>query len=261
MKAYLALTRVTARVALTYRLQFALSVVAMIFQLAAMLAVWRVLLADRPLAGFDLPRMRAYLMVGFAASVIVSVYADFRMSFRIRHGLVALDLVKPVDYQWARFAETLGGVWVELVMVGVVCGGVVAVGGGVPVPSAPYLGLFALSMSLLVPLKFLLVYASGLVCFWTKNFLGVQWARLAIVNLLSGAMIPFAFFPDWLGSLATWLPFAGVTSTPGLIFIGHVRGARAVLLVGAQLAWVGALWAGARLVWRAALRQLTVHGG
>ena len=39
---------------------------------------------------------------------------DFRMSHRIRSGLVALDLVKPVDYQRARFAEALGGVWIEV---------------------------------------------------------------------------------------------------------------------------------------------------
>ena len=64
------------------------------------------------------------------------------------------------------------------------------------------------SMLLLIPLKFLIVYACGLLCFWTQNFIGVQWARLAIVNLLSGALVPLAYLPHWLGTLAAWSPFA-----------------------------------------------------
>jgi len=52
-----------------------------------------------------------------------------------------------------------------------------------------------------------------------------------------------------------------MTSTPGLILIGRVDGAQAALLVAVQLGWVVLLWYGAKLLWRSALRQLTVNGG
>lgn len=261
MSGYRALARASARAALTYRFSLLLGMGAVLVQLVALLAVWRVVLAQSGVNGFTWPQMRAYLLVAFAAGTVVSILGDFRMAFRILDGNVALDLVKPIDYQKARFAESLGGLWIEVALIGVVVGVTLALTGGVDVPAAPALALFAASMLLLVPLKFLIVYVSTLACFWTQNFMGVQWARLAVVNLLSGALIPLAYLPHWLATAAQWSPFAGLTSTPALIFLGRVGVREGLVLVGVQLGWVCALWLGARLVWRSALRRLTVNGG
>ncbi|UQU62798.1 ABC-2 family transporter protein [Couchioplanes caeruleus] len=261
MRSYRALIRATAKAALAYRFSLLLGLGAVLVQLVALLAVWRVILAESAVNGFTWPQMRAYLLVAFAAGTVVSLLGDFRMAFRILDGDVALDLVKPIDYQKARFAEAVGGLWIELILIGVVVGITLAVTGGVDTPAAPALALFVTSMLLLVPLKFLIVYVSTLTCFWTQNYMGVQWARLAVVNLLSGALIPLAYLPGWLASVAQWSPFAGLTSTPALIFLGRVDGRHGLQLVAVQLGWVLVLWFGARLVWRAGLRRLTVNGG
>ncbi|MFF5290699.1 ABC transporter permease [Paractinoplanes globisporus] len=261
MTGYRALARATARAALTYRFNLLLSLGAVLVQLVALLAVWRVILAQAPVNGFTWPQMRAYLLVAFAAGTVVSILGDFRMAFRILDGDVALDLVKPIDYQKARLAEALGGLWIEVILIGVVVGVTLAVTGGMDTPAGPALALFAASMLLLVPLKFLIVYVSTLACFWTQNFMGVQWARLAVVNLLSGALIPLVYLPHWLATAAQWSPFAGLTSTPALIFLERVDLGEGLTLVAVQLGWVLVLWFGARLVWRAALRRLTVNGG
>lgn len=261
MRRYLALSRAVAKSALTYRLSFFLALGGVAFQLVAMLAVWRVLLAQGAVGGFTWPQMRTYLLVAFASGTLVSLFADFRMAFRILDGTVALDLVKPVRYQEARFAEVLGGVWIEVLIVLVIGGAVTLAGGGMPNPGGTHVALFAASMALLVPLKFLVVYGCGLACFWTQNFIGVQWARLAIVNLLSGALVPLAYLPHWLGTVAAWSPFGGMASTPGVILVGRVDARQALWLVAVQLAWVVVLWFGAKLLWRSAVRQLTVHGG
>jgi len=261
VRGYRALTRATARAALTYRFNLLLGLGAVLVQLVALLAVWRVILAESPVNGFTWPQMRAYLLVAFAAGTVVSVLGDFRMAFRILDGDVALDLVKPVDYQKARLAETIGGLWIEVILIAVVVGAALAIGGGVDIPARPALALFVVSMLLLVPLKFLIVYVSTLACFWTQNYIGVQWARLAVVNLLSGALIPLVYLPGWLAAVAQWSPFAGLTSTPALIFLGHVDLRHGLTLVAVQLGWVLVLWFGARMVWRVALRRLTVNGG
>ncbi|WP_436534376.1 ABC transporter permease [Actinoplanes sp. HUAS TT8] len=259
---YRALARATARSALTYKSNLFLGLCAVLFQLVALLAVWRVVLGDSPsVQGFTWPQMRSYLLVAFAAGTLVSVFGDFRTAHRIQSGLVALDIIKPLDFQRARFAETLGGAWIEVVVVAVVAGLTLSFTGGVDLPSGTASALFTASLLLLVPLKFVIVHLSTLACFWTQNFIGVQWTRLALVNLLSGALIPLTFLPGWLAAVAQWSPFAGLVSTPALIFIGRVDPGRGLLLVAVQLGWVVALWFGARLIWRAALRRLTVHGG
>ncbi len=261
MRGYRALIRATARAALAYRFNLLLGLGAVLVQLVALMAVWRVILEESSVNGFTWPQMRAYLLVAFAAGTVISVLGDFRMAFRILDGDVALDLVKPIDYQKARLAEAIGGLWIEVILIGAVVGVTLAVTGGVESPAAPGLALFAVSMLLLVPLKFLIVYVSTLFCFWTQNFVGVQWARLAVINLFSGALIPLAYLPGWLASVAQWLPFAGLTSTPALIFLGRVDLRHGLQLVAVQLCWVLVLWFAARLVWRAGLRRLTVNGG
>ncbi len=261
MRAYLALARANAKSALAYRMSFFLGLFGVLFQFVALLAVWRVLLHQGSVGGFTWPQMRGYLLVAFASGTVVSLLADFRMGFRILDGTVSLDLVKPVRYQEAQFAGILGGVWIEILVVLLVTAVTRLVGGGLPWPGGAGFALFLASMVLLIPLKFLVVYACGLACFWTQNFVGIQWARLAIVNLLSGALVPLAYLPHWLGTAANWSPFAGMTSTPGLILIGQVDGRRAVVLVAVQLGWVVVLWFGAKLLWQRGVRQLTVNGG
>jgi ABC-2 type transport system permease protein len=258
---YRAISAATLRSVLAYRLQFGLSLLSVLFQLAAMLAVWHALLAQRAVAGFTWPQMQAYLLVAFSAGGVVSNLADFRVSYRIRTGQVALDLVKPVDYQSARLAETLGSLLAELACIALVWVVMLAAGLRFTPPPAGYLALFAVSFALVVLLKFSVVYLTGLLCFWTKNYTGVYWARLAVTSLLSGAVVPLSLLPHWLGSTAQWLPFAGTASTPGLILIGDATGGYAARLVAVQLVWAVGLWFGARLAWRGAVRQLTIHGG
>lgn len=262
MRKYASLARMQARSVLAYRLNFVLSLFALMFQMFAMLAIWGVMLGSgRSLGGFDWGHMKAYLLVGFLCGALVSQSADFRMAARIQDGMVAVDLTKPVDYQRARFAEAVGGAWTEIVMALLVCAGVLLVSGPVPWPGGTGLVLFALSLVAVLPLKHLVVYMSGLVCFYTQNYLGVHWARLVIVSLFAGALVPLSFFPHWLQQLAAVLPFASMSATPALIFVGQLRGGEALAMIAVQMAWVVALWLLARLIWRHAIRRVTIHGG
>jgi ABC-2 type transport system permease protein len=249
-----------ARSVLTYKLSFVLSIFALLFQLFAMLAIWGVLLTSgRVIAGFDWPHMKAYLLVGFLCGMLVSQGADWRLAGRIQSGMVALDLTKPVDYQTSRFAEVVGAAWTEVVTGLAVCAGVLLVTGGVPAPAAPV--LFVLSVVATLPLRFLIVYVSALASFYTQNYLGVHWARLAIVSLFSGALVPLALFPQWMQATAAVLPFASMAATPALIYTGQVHGGDAVRLLAVQVLWGVALWFAARLLFRRAVTRLTVHGG
>ncbi|GAA1818442.1 ABC-2 family transporter protein [Luedemannella flava] len=262
MKKYMTLAKMQARAVLAYRLNFVLSLFALMFQLFAMLAIWGVLLGSgQNLNGFDWAHMKAYLLVGFLCGALVSQSADWRMAGRIQDGMVAIDLTKPVDYQKAQFATVVGGAWTEVVTALAVCAGVIAWTGAVPTPGWQGAALFALSLLAVLPLKFLIVYVSALACFYTQNYLGVHWARLVIVSLFSGALVPLSFFPEWVQQLAAVLPFASMSATPALIWIGQLRGAQALLMIAAQFGWVVALWLAARLIFRHAIKRVTIHGG
>ena len=136
LRPYAALTRISVRSLLVHRLNFVLGPFAMLFQLVAMLSIWAVLLrSGAAIAGFDWPEMKAYLLVAYATGAVL-FFTDYRLAWRIRDGIVAVDLTKPVDFQRARFAEAAGAGTVEIGFAAVVCGLVIAVSGGVPVPEA-----------------------------------------------------------------------------------------------------------------------------
>lgn len=259
--AYRALMLMGLRSVLAFRLSFAIGLLGSVFQLSASLALWHVLDGGGgTVDGYSWPRIRTYLLVCFVCGVLVSNYADLQMARRIRNGMVALDLTKPLDYQRSRFFETLGYSSAELLTaVGVLV--IMAGLGGLYLPGGVHVALAVLSMAAVIPTKFVLVFASGLLCFWIQNYLGVNWTRVAISNLLSGALLPLNFYPHWLATVASLLPFKGIASTPALIFSGDVDVPEALSLVAEQWVWVVVLWFGARAWWSVASRRLTIYGG
>ncbi|HEX6684282.1 MAG TPA: ABC-2 family transporter protein [Candidatus Limnocylindrales bacterium] len=262
MRPYRSLFLMSLRRMLTYRLNALIGWLGGAAILISSLAVWNALLRNGDIGGYDWETMKGYLLIAWAMSAVGTSYGDWHMANRIRDGAVATDLTKPVDYQSARFAEQLGGLAFELVAIVVAALAVIVFTGGIPAPAGLGQGLlFALSFAMVVPLKFIIWYITTMVCFWTQNYLGVAWARDAVVWVFSGGLIPLSLMPSWLGSLAAALPFAGLAATPAALYLGQASGTEAWKLLAVQAFWLITLWLGARLLWRGALRALTVHGG
>jgi len=89
----------------------------------------------------------------------------------------------------------------------------------------------------------------------------MTWLRIAIMNLLSGALIPLTFFPPWLRTFAFALPFQGIVYIPASLYLGRSEGQAALQLICLQVLWVVVLWVCGRALWSRAVRQVTIHGG
>jgi ABC-2 type transport system permease protein len=262
MIAYRTLLMMTVRRMLAYRFSAVVGWLGGGAMLISSMAVWHALLAGGSAGGYDWETMKGYVLVAWAMGAIGAADGDWHMAMRIRDGHVATDLTKPIDYQWARFTEQVGGLAFELVAIAVAVTAVILFTGGIPVPAnAVQALLFAASVAMVVPLKFTIRYMTTMFCFWTHNFMGISWTKDAVVWLFSGGLIPLSMLPTWLGTLAAVLPFAGLTATPAALYLGQATGIVALKLLALQAFWVFALWFGARLMWRGALRALTIHGG
>jgi ABC-2 type transport system permease protein len=263
-RAYVMHAKLGLQQMLAYRAGFFLGLLGNLFFLLSMFYLWRVLLKNPRFThalGWDWSQMKAYLLIGFITGILVSTFTDYTMANRIRTGDVALDLARPIDYQKARFSETLGVALFEFCTAVSVCAIVVAVFGGMQPPTLQAGLLFTVSLLLVVPLKFGIVYMSGLVCFWTTNYLGVSWSRQAIVNIMSGALVPIVLFPVWLQGVANVLPFQAIVWTPARIYLGTIHGTEAAMWLAIEAAWGVGLWILARLMWKVAVRKLVIQGG
>jgi ABC-2 type transport system permease protein len=248
------------RTCFAYRQAFALGTAASCLGLVASVALWSALLSGGgSLGGFTLYEMKGYMLVSFATNWLGNAVGEWALANRIRDGQVAIDLVRPVATQRLMFAQVVGGLPMEAIIIAGTATGFAVLSGPIPAPHNPVLVL--VSLLLVIPIRFDLGFLTALVVFWTQNFHGVAWARNAISQVFSGSLVPLALMPQWLQSTAAVLPFAGLTSTPALIYLGKVDGAAAIGLIGLQVFWSLALWYGAQLAFRGAARQVTVHGG
>jgi ABC-2 type transport system permease protein len=256
----LALAVVALKRRLAYRLNWVFSVVLGGGELLVSLTLWGTILAEQgSVAGYDWDAMRTYYVIGFVTGTFIFSGSDTAQ--RILDGSVAIDLLKPVDFQRARAAEFYGGLAGSLPTMAV--GLTIALIFFTPLPPASFAaGLLTLvSIALIAPIAFSVVYLSTMLCFWTRSYQGVMWARQTVVAFFSGAMVPLAIMPEPMQVLAWCLPFVHFTTTPSQIYLGRVDALGALGLIAAQLAWVVALWFLGRWLWSRAVRAVTIHGG
>lgn len=263
MKKYLSLGKISMQNAIAHRSAFIINMTASLIFAAAMFYLWRAIYAGRSnVAGYSWDELKAYLLIAFISNTLLSWYSETRIAGMILDGSVAMDLLKPLDFQKARLAETLGTSIFEGGVSVVMMSIVLVLFAGIRLPaSAGASALFVVSMVASLVIKFSVVYLAGLVCFWTSNSLGIVWARAALTSLFSGALVPLPFFPSWLEAIALALPFQGIVHTPASIYLGRATGTDALSLLALQLFWCVALWFAGKGMWRWAVRQVTIHGG
>lgn len=262
-RGYITLANRSMQNSIAYRVSFLINMSASVFYILSIYFLWKAIYAHRTdLVGYSWNDMKAYLLISFLSSTILTWYSETRMSSRILDGSVAMDLLKPIDFQTARFAETVGTTVFEGGVSAVLVFIVIVVYGGVMTPRTPEVWLvFIGSFLTSIVIKFGVVYLFSLLCFWTSSGFGVAWARAAVTNLLSGGLVPLAFFPGWLRDIADVLPFQGIVNAPASIYLGQVQGVALWETLAVQLLWCCVLWFLGKFLWRYAVRKVTIYGG
>jgi ABC-2 type transport system permease protein len=101
----------------------------------------------------------------------------------------------------------------------------------------------------------------GLLAFWLLTSFSLEWLMQAILNLLSGSLIPFWFFPQPFGVIAEHLPFAWIVYYPAAVWLGRLDPGQSLLYFGIGLLWAGLLALGVAALWRLASTRVVVQGG
>lgn len=261
---YFAMAKASLEVIFVYRAGFTVNLVGSVFYVVAMFYLWQTIFLGKPgaLGGFTWPQMKAYLIVAFILNSTMTWFDEWAMGQDVREGRVAVDLARPIDFQLKRLAEATGPVPFELSSA-ITIGAIVAfIFGGIALPADPdHFALFIVSAALAILLKFSIIYCVSMAAFWTTGMEGVSNARMAIQNIFSGALIPLVFFPDWLRAIASVLPFQGMISTPALTYLGEMDAPTTTFMIVSQAVWAFGLLLFGRLLWRSAVKAVTINGG
>jgi ABC-2 type transport system permease protein len=198
---------------------------------------------------------------------LLSVVASFgpswyELSLRVRSGNVATDLQRPLDLQRLLLAQDVGRAAYQLLFRAVPPFLLGALLFEVVVPGSLLQWLaFALSLVLALVVSFGVRFLVNLMSFWLLDYRGPTMLAMLVSHLLSGLVVPLAFFPEPYGVIARVLPFASMLQLPVDIFVGAASGGEVVAVLALQAFWGFVLLGVGRAVLVGGTRKLVVQGG
>lgn len=223
-------------------------------------AVLIAVLAQRgTVAGYDVSVAVTYVWLGQGLLSVVLMWGDTELSQRIRSGDVVIDLGRPWDLQTAMLATDLGraGFAVLMRLVPPMLFGALFFPFRWPERPTTWL-LFALSVVLAVVVSFGIRFLLNAAAFWMLDARGVIAVWGVTGGVLSGLVLPLAWFPQWAQSVLALTPFPAIMQSPIDVFTERGDG---VALLGGALVWAVLLFAAGRFVLAAGSRRLVVQGG
>ena len=230
--------------------------------LRAAITVAAVGAAGGTIAGYSALDVATYTWLTQALIAPINVWVWGELAERVRTGDIAVDLARPVDLQLAWLAADLGRAAFVLLPRGLPPLAVGALTTGLALPSSGWSYLLgAVSVVLAVGISFAIRFAVNVSAFWLMDVRGILTLHMVLSNILSGFIIPVAWFPAWLGAVAAATPFPSMLQTPVDILSGRVAGVAALQVVALQCFWLVVMLAIGRVVLTRATRRLVVQGG
>jgi ABC-2 type transport system permease protein len=212
-----------------------------------------------PVAGYDIATAVTYVWLGQGLLNVVDLWSDRTLAQRVRTGDVVVDLGRPWDLQSALLAGDLGraGHAVFMRLLPPMAIGMVFFPFRWPEHAATW-ALFAVSALLGTTVSFGVRFLLNLSAFWLLDARGVLAVWGTVGGLLSGLILPLAWFPAWAQAVLAWTPFPALFQVPIDVFTE--RGDPIALLTR-QLLWAAVLFGLGRVALARGTRRLVVQGG
>ncbi|MFI6706325.1 ABC transporter permease [Nonomuraea sp. NPDC050478] len=251
------MTRVGFLFALAYRSSIVMTCVTLVAQVFLLRMIWTAVYGSRAeAAGLTLEALLAYLTLANLQSFATQTLVSRVIHHRIRSGTVFFDLARPIGYLRQMAAFQAGNTGGSLLLLAPVVPVVLLVGSiTAPVNGLGYVVTLVLGYVIAVQLALLI----SLLGFWMLEIGAVSLLYQLVSQFFAGTMVPLAFFPGFLGTLAEVLPFKYMGYVPAAIYVGHISDISGPLLV--ELAWVAGLWALLALAWSRTHRRVVIQGG
>jgi len=262
MRTYFPFTKATIQEILAYPGESFLYIFGMTIGMFVVYYIWKVIYttgSNTVLEGFTLKEMIAYIILSFGVMQAINNGTVWNIAMDIREGTIVMNLIKPLNYHLKVFFQEMGYVLFicSIVLVPVILGLVFLFETGTIVTML----LFIISLFLGVVVGFLFDFLFGMLAFYIKNLWGIGFGKNALVRLLSGALIPLAFFPDVIQKVFDFLPFKAMVYAPIMIFLGKYNTNELVGIYLNQLFWILLLGLFNYISWKKAVTRLTVQGG
>lgn len=248
---------------LAYRARYYVGVLTYLFNVAVYYFIWRAVFRHAPsVAGLSLPEMITYVAIGWTIRSFYFNEIDRDIAAQVQEGRLAMNLIRPVDFQAVMIADAAGQSAFRAVLFSVPISVVLVIVFPLRGPASPLAAaLFLLSATLTFFLVAALNFLVGLIAIRTKSILGILRAKYLVLELLSGLLIPTPLFPEPFRTILFASPFPHINYTPAALYLGKAVGWEAARLLALQAGWTLVLLALGQFAWRRSRQRITIQGG
>ena len=215
------------------------------------------------LNGFSFNEMVVYVLISFLTDSLIRTDTSYGVASEVKDGSIAINLIRPINYQKRMLFQALGDVLFNFVLIFII--------GFMGVSVYCYLNEISLSIFSLIGyfvsiimgilLNFYYSYSFGLLSFKLTNMWGLTQIMGAIMQLLSGMLIPIIFFPIWAQGIFKFLPFSSMIYTPTMIYVGKITGKELFNALMLQFIWIVILAFISKVIWKKLIKHLVILGG
>ncbi|MEM8530027.1 MAG: ABC-2 family transporter protein [Chloroflexota bacterium] len=263
MQLYIEIARRSFRRAIAYRAAALAGMVTNAFFGAVRCFVYIALFSagSSSVAGFTLQDAISYTWLTQSLISIGAGWLTIDLSRSIYSGDVITDLMRPWSFYGYWLSRKLGEQLFNLAIRGTFTYVIGIVTFGAVVPSWRELAPFIFSVGMAMLLSITFSFLVNLTAFWLIDNTGVVIISNILLGFFSGFMIPLAFFPSWLATIAYMLPFQAISGLPAQIFLGQITGWNLIWVLALQLFWVVVLILSALAILQLAMRKVVIQGG
>jgi ABC-2 type transport system permease protein len=266
MRVYLSFLLNAFQTAIAYRVNIFFEFLNKIIALFIEVAIWRALYhgiteVSTSVGAVSLRDMVTYAIISTGLSIFIANTNINKINLKINNGQIAIDLIRPINFQIYLFSEMLGQILydiviklIPLIMISILLFGIYFSG---PLP----LLLFVISVINAVLLNFIITYIIGLLAFWYTQAWQLDYLFQYVMIFLSGAWIPLWFFPGILRDIIDFLPFNLIYYVPLTIYLHKISYGVSWLLIIKQLVWLFIFVMVEKVVWKKAVKKIVVQGG
>ena len=267
-RTYKPFTRAGVQEAIAYRANFICFLIGEIMSAFIMYFVWKAVFLSSDsdtFMGFTMEDMVVYLFITFLTGYLTYSDGAFAVGEEIVDGSIAMRMIRPCSFEMCFLFQELGNrlISVSMIFVPMVAGVEVyryIVCGTLRFNIVSFL-LYILSLLIAYMISFYFNVCYGFMAFFFKNLWGTTLIKETVVSFLSGAVVPLAFLPSGLAAVLNILPFASLSYTPVMIYMGMYSAGETAWRIGLQLFWLVFMYGVSKLVWRSAVKRLCVQGG
>lgn len=210
----------------------------------------------------DLQQVITYVCLGQAFLTAIPMWGKPEMSLSIQDGSVAMQLIKPIDFQFQWLFNEIGKSAYFLVMRAIPTMILCKLIFNMTIPTDPIIWIaFLSSIAMAILLDHFFLIAIFSTTFWTLDSIGITTFAWTALTFFSGFIVPVSLWPSWLQTISSWLPFEAIINLPFGIYIGEMRGFEIFRVLLKQILWTITFLIIGRIVIKKGFGKLVIQGG